>query len=72
MVSFNYCDVIDKDCMKTTPSMKRLSASISDRLYERIEELAKEEGRSVSNLVAYLLERSVDARIEMHLAVKGD
>jgi metal-responsive CopG/Arc/MetJ family transcriptional regulator len=57
--------------MKTAANMKRLSASISDRLYDRLEDLAKEEGRSVSNLVAYLLERSVDARFELNKVMKG-
>lgn len=45
-------------------AMKRLSASIPDRLYERLEKLADFEGRSVSNLVSYLLEHSVERKIE--------
>ena len=49
-----------------TISMKRLSASIPDRLFERLEELATYEGRSVSNLVSYLLERSIDERYKLH------
>ncbi len=45
-------------------AMKRLSASIPDKLYERLEKLADFEGRSVSNLVSYLLEQSVERKIE--------
>ncbi|WP_083468857.1 ribbon-helix-helix domain-containing protein [Nostoc piscinale] len=44
--------------------MKRLSASIPDKLYERLERLAESEGRSVSNLVSYLLEYSIERKIE--------
>lgn len=44
--------------------MKRLSASIPDKLYERLEKLADFEGRSVSNLVSYLLEQSVERKID--------
>jgi metal-responsive CopG/Arc/MetJ family transcriptional regulator len=47
-------------------TMKRLSASIPDKLFERLEELADYEGRSVSNLVSYLLERSIDERYKLH------
>lgn len=46
--------------------MKRLSASIPDKLYDQLEELADIEGRSVSNLVAYLLEHSIDKRYEIY------
>lgn len=46
-----------------TASMKRLSASIPDKLYERLELLAEHEGRSVSNLVSYLLEHSIDMKL---------
>lgn len=44
--------------------MKRLSASIPDKLYDRLERLAEFEGRSVSNLVSYLLEQSVERKVE--------
>jgi predicted DNA-binding protein len=44
--------------------MKRLSASIPDKLYERLEALAEHEGRSVSNLVSYLLEHGLDLKIQ--------
>ena len=43
--------------------MKRLSASIPDKLYARLEKLAAHEGRSVSNLVGYLLENSIDIKL---------
>lgn len=46
-----------------TATMKRLSASIPDKLYSRLEKLAEKEGRSVSNLVSYLLEHSIDIKI---------
>lgn len=46
-----------------TATMKRLSASIPDKLYERLERLADHEGRSVSNLVSYLLEHSIDEKL---------
>ena len=40
-------------------TMKRLSASIPDRLYGQLEKMAEYEGRSISNLVSFLLERSI-------------
>ena len=48
----------------TTRTMKRLSASIPDKLYERLESLAEHEGRSVSNLVSYLLEHGLDIKLQ--------
>ena len=51
--------------MRYSSPMKRLSASIPDRVYEQLEKLADKEGRSVSNLVAYLLEQSIDRRLEL-------
>jgi metal-responsive CopG/Arc/MetJ family transcriptional regulator len=45
-----------------TAVMKRVTASIPDRLYERLQKLAEREGRSMSNLVSYLLERGVDTK----------
>lgn len=60
--------------MRSTSLMKRLSASIPDRVYEQLEKLADREGRSVSNLVAYLLEQSIDRRLELdgHIELKPD
>lgn len=52
--------------------MKRLSASIPDKLYERLEKLAEFEGRSVSNLVSYLLEHSLERKIEGYKNERGD
>jgi metal-responsive CopG/Arc/MetJ family transcriptional regulator len=46
----------------SSATMKRLSASIPDKLYERLEKMADFEGRSVSNLVAYLLEHSIEIK----------
>lgn len=51
--------------MRSANLMKRLSASIPDRVYEQLEKLAMKDGRSVSNLVAYLLEQSIDKRLEL-------
>lgn len=51
--------------MRSANLMKRLSASIPDRVYEQLEKLATKDGRSVSNLVAYLLEQSIDKRLEL-------
>jgi hypothetical protein len=51
--------------MQAATHMKRLSASIPDRLFLQLERLASLEGRSVSNLVSYLLERSIDDRLEL-------
>lgn len=48
-------------------AMKRLSASIPDKLYQRLEKLADHEGRSVSNLVAYLLEHSLEEKLEGYI-----
>lgn len=39
--------------------MKQLSTSISDGLYERIKKADQKDGRSVSNLAGYLLERGM-------------
>lgn len=41
---------------------RRINASISDALYERLERAAKEEGRSLSSLVSYLLEHGLDLK----------
>ncbi len=50
--------------MSAVATMKRLSASIPDRLYGQLEILSEKEGRSVSNLVSYLLERAIDDRLD--------
>lgn len=52
--------------------MKRLSASIPDKLYARLERLAAHEGRSVSNLVGYLLESSIDMKLLTYDRAKED
>jgi predicted DNA-binding protein len=54
-----------------TKTMKRLSASIPDKLYERLEALAADEGRSVSNLVSYLLEHSLDLKLQGYKRADG-
>ena len=41
---------------------RKLTATIPDRVYLAIQELATEEGRSMSNLVAFALERFVEQR----------
>lgn len=51
--------------MRPANLMKRLSASIPDRVYEQLEKLAAKDGRSISNLVSYLLEHSIDKRLEL-------
>lgn len=48
----------------TTRTMKRLSGSIPDKLYKRLEAMAEHEGRSVSNLVGYLLEHGIDLKLQ--------
>ena len=42
-----------------TRAPRRLSITISDAIYKRINDLADHEGRSTSNLCAYLLEAAV-------------
>ncbi len=51
--------------MRSANLMKRLSASIPDRVYDQLEKLAVKDGRSISNLVSYLLEHSIDKRLEL-------
>ena len=46
--------------------LKRISASIPDKLHDQLEALAVREGRSFSNLVSYLLEHGVDQRVQMY------
>ncbi|MGB3265524.1 MAG: hypothetical protein WBA89_16390 [Microcoleus sp.] len=38
---------------------KRLSTYLADGIYTRLEEWAKQEGRSTSNLAAFLLEKAL-------------
>jgi predicted transcriptional regulator len=58
--------------MRSANLMKRLSASIPDRVYEQLEKLASKDGRSISNLVSYLLEQSIDKRIELDAITEGE
>lgn len=53
-------------------TMKRLSASIPDRVYDQLEKLAEKDGRSVSNLVSYLLEKSIDRRLELDAKMESE
>ena len=57
--------------MANNSTMKRLSASIPDKLYDRLERLADHEGRSVSNLVGYLLEHSLDVKLQGYSQAGG-
>ena len=54
--------------MEPATTMKRISASVPDRVFDQLNELADIEGRSFSNLVSYLLEQCIDARYEMNQA----
>ena len=38
---------------------KRITITVSDQIYRTLEERSTREGRSISNLAAYLLERAV-------------
>lgn len=58
--------------MRSANLMKRLSASIPDRVYEKLENLAARDGRSISNLVSYLLEQSIDKRIELDAITEAE
>lgn len=51
-----------KSSMKKTcfPSTNRISITLADHVYQKLVERAAREGRSVSNLAAYLLERALD------------
>lgn len=46
----------------SSSAMKRLSAYLPDPVYEELEQWATKEKRSLSNLVAYLLEKALDDR----------
>jgi hypothetical protein len=41
---------------------RRISINVSHDLFRRLQEMADQQGRSTSNLCAYLLERMVDAK----------
>ena len=66
-VYLKHDDVIEVRNIVQTATMKRLSASIPDKLYQRLEKLADHEGRSISNLVAYLLEQSIDQKLDGYI-----
>lgn len=65
---FFLCQIMGKDFVTTQGRThvfrkpKRLTATIPDRVYTAIEQLATKEGRSMSNLVAFALERFVEQR----------
>ncbi len=50
--------------MSTIAVSKRLFVTVPDALYEHLERWADLQGRSVSNLAAYLLESSMRQAIE--------
>jgi hypothetical protein len=49
------------DVPKYARSSKRVTITIPFRVFTSIVERSSEEGRSISNLMAYLLERAIDA-----------
>lgn len=44
------------------PAMKRLATYLADDVYDRLEEWAAKEKRSLSNLVSFILEVNIRAR----------
>jgi metal-responsive CopG/Arc/MetJ family transcriptional regulator len=46
-------------------SMKKISASVPQKVFDRLERMAVLEGRSLSNLISYLLEKGLDDRPEL-------
>ena len=48
----------------TVSQMKRLATYLPDPVYEELEQWASQEKRSLSNLVAFLLEKAVSDRRE--------
>ena len=46
--------------------MQRISASIPDVVYDRLVKLAEYEGRSLSNLIAHLLERNIEVKLRAY------
>jgi len=57
--------------MRLESQMKRIAASVPDQLYRNLESLAESEGRSLSNLISYLLERSLDERLKLYGSLVG-
>ena len=47
-------------------SMQRVSATIPDIVYDRLVKLAEYEGRSLSNLIAHLLERNIEVKLRSY------
>lgn len=56
---------------RTSDAMKRLSAYLPDPVYEELEQWATQDKRSLSNLVAYLLEKAIDDRRKSRTAEEG-
>lgn len=52
--------------MASSSPMERISASIPDKVKIQLEEIAELEGRSFSNLIAYLLEQACDERYKLN------
>lgn len=55
--------------------MKRVVANIPDPTYDDLKAFADKEGRSVSNLAAFILEQGVNAKVrayEKNIKGKGD
>jgi hypothetical protein len=50
-----------KDVPQYARTSKRVTITIPFRVFTSIVERSSEEGRSISNLMAYLLERAIDA-----------
>ena len=42
---------------------KRITITIAQAVYERLEQLSAEDGRSLSNLAAFLLERGIQKEL---------
>jgi hypothetical protein len=47
---------------RLTRKPQRLTITISDKAFRRISDISSHEGRSMSNLSAYLLEQALDER----------
>jgi hypothetical protein len=52
--------------------MKRLATYLPDPVYEELEQWASQEKRSLSNLVAFLLEKAVSDRSERQKKIDKD
>ncbi len=48
-------DPLQRDLLRRVP--RRLSISVSNELFTRLQDVADQQGRSTSNLCAYLLEK---------------